>query len=144
MPVSVCLSASLALHGAVLVYAGPGGAAWRLEADSIRVLGEFAVAGGGEDHLLAFCVDADGAWFQAPRHAVGADMALAALGARLGEQIIPRLDNVTPRASRVLWPATLAGQPLFEFRAGRPRVSPQVTDYLARVSGAAAQRGGRA
>jgi hypothetical protein len=143
VPVSVCLSASLALHGAVLVYAGPGGAAWRLELDSIRVLGEFAVAGGGEDLLLAFCVDADGAWFQAPRNAIGADTALAALGARLGEQIIPRLDNVTPRASRVLWPATLAGQPLFEFPAGRPRVSPQVTDYLARVSSAAAQRGGR-
>jgi hypothetical protein len=141
---SVCLSASLALHGAVLVYAGPGGAAWRLDADSIRVVGEFALAEGGEDHLLAFCVDADGAWFQAPRNAIGADTSLAALGARLGAQIIPRLDNVMPRASRVLWPTTLAGQPLFEFPAGRPRVSPQVADYLARVSGAAAQRGGQA
>jgi hypothetical protein len=140
---SVCLAASLALHGDVLVHAGPGGAAWRLDADNIRVVGELTVAGGGEDHLLAFCVDADGGWFQTPRNAIGADAALAALGARLGGPIVPRLANATACASCVLWPPALAARPLFEFPAGRPRVLPQITEYLARVTGAA-RRGGHA
>ncbi len=142
---SVCHAASLALHGTVLVYAGPGGASWRLDADDIRVVGELTAAGGGEDHLLVFCIDADGGWFQAPRNAIGADDALAALGARLGGPIDPRLANATPGASCVLWPPALAGRCMFAFPAGkRPRVLPQITEHLARVIGAAPARGGQA
>lgn len=139
---SVCHAASLALHGTVLVYAGPGGAAWRLDADNIRVVGELTAAGGGEDHLLAFCVDAEGGWFRAPRNAIGADAALVALGARLGGPIDPRLvANAGPCASCVLWPPALAGRPLFEFPAGRPRVLPHITAYMARVTDAARRAG---
>jgi hypothetical protein len=141
---SVCLAASLALEGEALVYAGPGGAAWRLDADRIGVVGEFTNAGDGEGHLLAFCIDADGGWFQAPCNAIGADAVLATLGATLGGPIIPRLDNALPCASLVLWPPDLAGGAMFEFPAGRPRLLPRVTDFLARVGARATARGGHA
>jgi len=140
---SVCLAASLALQGGALVYAGPGGAAWCVDAASIRAVGELTTAGRGEDHLLAFVVDAGGGWFQASRGALGADEALAALGLRLGGAIVPGLDAAIPGASRVLWPPGFAGKRLFEFGTGRPRLCAQLLERLATGIGAAPPREGQ-
>lgn len=121
---SVCLAAALALHGDALVYAGPGGATWRLPVAGLRLVGEFTAPGDGEC-LLAFCVDAGGAWFQAPRHAAGAEVVLAALGAA------PAPEHAARAASRVLWPPTLAGEALFDFATGRTRLRAALCAWLA-------------
>lgn len=114
---SVCHAASIVLDGDNVVYFGPQDAFWSVPVAAIQAIGELTAGGSAEGHFLAIVTDTQGGWFQAPCSAAGLDQLLAQLGTRLNASLELRLSNSTKLRSRVLWPAQLAGQHMFEFRA---------------------------
>jgi hypothetical protein len=117
---SVCHSASLVVEEGRLCYYGPQRAQWQVSLAAIRVCGEFHSAELEFGHYLAVVVDDGGAWLQSPASAIGAAQTLATLSAYWNAPLELQLQSYRGRfASRVLWPARLAGEPLFEMQRDR-------------------------
>jgi hypothetical protein len=117
---SVCHAASIGIHEEAIEYTGLGGAHWRIPISRVRVLGEYRSADDDRGILLAILFDDSGTWLQAPRNAIGADQLLQTLFQHWGTASPVERDSTL--TGRVLWPAELAGEPLFEPRFG-PRAS---------------------
>jgi hypothetical protein len=95
---------------------------WGVALDDLRIIGEFTTPDGPllDDYFICF-VAVDGATLAAPIDADGCRETLAELGQRLGLALEPGLVNSTEYASRILWPAELRGEALFEFRPSAAR-----------------------
>ena len=104
----------LRVEGDHIEYSTPGGESWRVPIPDIRVVGEFLSRQhrGSENHFLVFMTPEE--WFKAPYDAQGREAFLADLSARLNHPLRPDLFKSTTFSSRVLWPAHLEGQPLFD------------------------------
>ena len=109
---SVCLLATIGFEGDDIVYDGPAGAHWRLPIAAVRLIGVLA-AGDAHEVYLAFVTDPDVAWFQAERFAVGGEQLLAQLSERINGGVPLEPPSEVGRSGCVLWPAKVAGEPLF-------------------------------
>jgi hypothetical protein len=117
---SVCHSASLVVEGDRLCYYGPQRAQWQAPLAAIRLCGEFHFSALEFGHYLAIVVDDSGAWLQSPASAIGAAQTLATLSNYWNAPLELQLQAYRGRfASRVLWPARFAGEPLFEIQDDR-------------------------
>src|SRR5688500_1399372 len=76
--------------------------------------------GPADDYFFCFATG-PAMWREASFYAEGRDEFLRALGAKLGAPLEAGLCNSTDFASRVLWPPSLAGQPMFRFEATPPK-----------------------
>jgi hypothetical protein len=112
----VCHAASVVLENDSLLYFGPEDAHWRVPVSAIKALGEFRSASMDEGHYLAIVIDESGAWFQAPRRAIGVDQVLSDLALQWNTNLDLSSDRPGSGVSRVLWPAHLAGEEMFELR----------------------------
>ena len=91
-------------------------ASWRLRLADIRVIGEATNDSGPQqdDYFLCFACDAQ-RWFEASFYAAGRDELLSALEEQLSTPMLLQLAGSTDYASRILWPANLTGEPMFDY-----------------------------
>ncbi len=127
---SVCHAASIVVDDESVSFFGPQDAHWRVPLECIRVLGELRSAALEDGHYFAILIDDSGAWFQAPVRAAGMEQSLQRLAEHLRMPIALQLSEPTD-ASRILWPASLAGEALFEHAEdGRLNVRDRVLDSI--------------
>jgi hypothetical protein len=112
----VCHATSIALENGSVLYFGPEDAHWRVPVSAIKALGEFRSASMEDGHCVAIVIDESGAWLQAPRRAVGMDQVLSDLARQWDTNLELSLDRPGSVTSRVLWPAHLAGEQMFELK----------------------------
>ncbi len=95
---------------------------WSVDLDKVVLIGEYTNANGPllDDYFLVF-VTADGRWFQVSVCAVGFEEVLVNIAAALGARLPLALANSASWAARILWPATVAGEPLFDLVEVEPR-----------------------
>jgi hypothetical protein len=107
----------LGFRAGAVRYLREHGESWELAASEIAVVGEYTTAEGPfvDDYFFAF-VRADGMVFEASFYAAGGNATLDALGTALGGRLTAGLRNSATWCSRVIWPPTLEGAPLFELR----------------------------
>jgi hypothetical protein len=132
----VCHAASITLDNGSIHYFGPADAHWRVPVNVIKAIGEFRSAALDDGHYLAILIDDSGAWFQAPRRAVGVDEVLSELGREWNADLELSLDRVGSVGSRVLWPPHLAGEAMFEPASPgseRSKLSSLRAELLARI-----------
>jgi hypothetical protein len=113
------VSGTLRHSGGAVEYSRAGIREWRLPLDQIAVIGEFTISSLGDDYFVLF-VTPTGDSFRASFYAIGRDACLAALSEHLGAVLQLTLCDSTEFKSRVLWPLSLAGQPLLELVVARP------------------------
>ncbi|MHC4528847.1 MAG: hypothetical protein ACYTEX_10065 [Planctomycetota bacterium] len=103
----------------VIHYERPG-FSWELPVTRIRLLGEYTNQDGpyADDYFFVFATGPD-RWYEASFYAEGSDSFLNGLSGILGHPLKPTLTNSTDFHSNVLWPAELAGRPLFDFKYKR-------------------------
>jgi hypothetical protein len=130
----VCHAASVVLENGNLLYFGPEDAHWRVPVSAIKALGEFRSASMDEGHYVAIVIDESGAWFQAPRRAAGMDQVLSDLTRQWETNLELSLDRPASVTSRVLWPAHLAGEEMFELRKDAAALSLRA-DFVRRLAG---------
>lgn len=127
---SVCHAASIVVDDESVNFFGPQDAHWRVPLERIRVLGELRSAALEDGHYFAILIDDSGAWFQAPVRAAGMEQSLQRLAEHLRMPIALQLAEPTD-SSRILWPAPLAGEALFEHgEHGRLNVRSRVLDSI--------------
>lgn len=103
------------LDGETIRYRSPTYGEWEIPLSALRVLGAYTNEDGpGLDDWFLFFGSDDGEARVASAYGRGRDGFLADLSARLGTPLSLDLVFSTTFASRVLWPPSLAGQPLFE------------------------------
>ncbi|NLG76584.1 MAG: hypothetical protein GX535_10120 [Xanthomonadaceae bacterium] len=112
---SVCHAASIVVDEESVAFFGPQDAHWRVPLAQIRAIGEVRSGSLEDAHCLAILIDASGVWFQAPIRASGMEQSLQRLAVHCGAALVLGLDRAVTDSSRVLWPATLANEPLFEW-----------------------------
>jgi hypothetical protein len=115
------MSERIQLDADVIHYwSGEGG--WELPIVDIGVIGEATDGSGpcGTDYFLCFATGPD-LWFEASFYADGRDEFLKALGRALGNPLDLRLCSSVDCASRVLWPPSLAGEPMFQYADVPPK-----------------------
>ena len=100
---STCHASSIAFDGHVLAWFGPEGATWSVPAGRLRAVRELVAESGDVRWLVAFDMDGQDIWLQAPANANGMDRALAALGGRLNTNLKLELEGAAPGSSRVVW-----------------------------------------
>ena len=107
-------SGQIAIEDDTVVYSLPGGTGWRVPVAGLRVVGEYTDCEGPyvDDYFLVFIASDE--WFEASFYADGRDRFLADLGNLLDHELRLGLQCSTSVASRVMWPARLEGQPLFD------------------------------
>lgn len=94
---------------------------FRVPVDEIRLAGEYSVTDPlADDHFLVLFTR-DGTRHDASLYARGAQDVLEGLGKRLGAPLYLQLPLSHEPASRILWPAAYAGQPLFDYQEVLPR-----------------------
>ncbi len=83
----------------------------------LQVLGEYTTSNGPEldDHFLVFMQGQED-WIEISFESGDCEALLSALGREVCANITPTLSNSTIEQSRVLWPESLKGKELFEFR----------------------------
>jgi hypothetical protein len=115
-----CDSGNLLLDGDTLRYSLTS-SGFVLPLSEIRIIGECTNQNGpfADDYFLCFVTQPSG-WYEASFYASGCEEFLSALGARLGVPLQFTLMASTDFASRILWPATLAGRPLFDYDLEEP------------------------
>jgi len=113
-------SGILRLDGDTIRYVLPDGG-FTLRLGEIHIIGECTNQNGPfvDDYFLCFVTDLSG-WYEASFYAAGRDKFLSSLGERLGVHLELTLVASTDFASRILWPTTLTGQPLFDYRPEKP------------------------
>lgn len=114
-------SATLELRDGNVCYRVHGSASWELPASAIRIIGEATNQNGPclADYFLCFAAEAD-CWYEASFYAEGRDQFLKSLRGFLGCELQLRLAGSTDFDSSVLWPAHLAGRPMFSFKPVPP------------------------
>ena len=97
---------------------------WELPIADVGVIGEATNGSGpwGIDYFLCFATGPD-LWFEASFYSDGRDEFLRALGHALGDSLELGLCNSVDCASRVLWPRSLAGEPMFQYADVPPKTS---------------------
>ena len=115
-------SGHLRIEAGMIRYAVASAPDWQLPITDVALVGEYTTDAGpaGDDYFLVF-VRADGTCFTASFYAQGRDEAIAALSAALRSEIRPGLCDSTSWRSRVLWPADVKGQALFDLVVEPPR-----------------------
>jgi hypothetical protein len=110
------------LDDTYLYYESSTYASWSIRIAHIRVIGESTSwEGPGDDrHFLCFATNAD-SWFEASFHADGCGTMLKAMENRLGAKLEVSRRSSTELSSRILWPASLCGEPMFDYRPVSPR-----------------------
>jgi hypothetical protein len=95
---------------------------WEVPVSEVRVIGEYTTEGGPwADDWFVLLVGKDGNWFEAPADVHNLGVVLTGLGERLQAPIAVALANSTSFRSRILWPPSLQGQQLLDFRPRRFR-----------------------
>jgi hypothetical protein len=89
---------------------------WDLPVSDVRIIGEATNQSGplADDYFFCFATG-PAMWREASFYAEGRDEFLSALGAKLGTPLKVGLCHSADLASRVLWPPSLAGEPMFRF-----------------------------
>ena len=114
-------SGRLAFVDDFLSYESATHGSWRLNASSIRLIGEFTNQSGPamDDYFLVFLRSGENGWYDASFYCDGREDVWKALTARFRGLAQPGLCNSADFKSHVLWPTTHAAIPLFEFRPMR-------------------------
>jgi hypothetical protein len=104
------------LEGDAVIYALPGTGGWRVVLDDLRLIGEYTNEDGpfADDYFLVFATE--DRLFEASFYADGRDACLAQLSDRLDTPLLLQLACSTDFDSRILWPESLDGRPLLDFR----------------------------
>lgn len=110
------------LDGDVVCYESAVYRSWRLDLAGVRLIGEFTNEAGPfrDDYFLCFAND-ESDWLEASFYSNGRDEFLQALGERLDADLLLSLSGSTSFASRILYPVSLEGQPMFDFESEKPR-----------------------
>lgn len=114
-------AARLRLEGEVIVYESRVHMSWRIEVRDLKLLGECTDQNGPftDDYWLIF-VTSPHMWLGASFYSEGRDELLGALSEHLNLELELKLMASVDFASRILWPAQLAGTPLFQYSPGQP------------------------
>jgi hypothetical protein len=92
---------------------------WEFPVSSIKLIGEFTTPGGPIfDYFYVFVAGEPPAMFQVPMESlepIGLSEFFAELEASLPGRLTYKLANSISHASSVMWPESLAGQPLFAY-----------------------------
>jgi hypothetical protein len=109
-------SGRILLDGDVIRYRSALYGDWDLPVSDVRVIGEATNESGpfADDYFFCFATGPS-TWREASFYAHGRDEFLRALGTKLGSPLEVGLCHSTDFASRVLWPPSLAGEPMFRF-----------------------------
>jgi hypothetical protein len=123
-------SGQILLDGDVIRYRSAVYGNWDLSLADVRIIGESTNQSGpfADDYFFCFATGPE-MWREASFYADGRDEFLRALGARLGVPLDVGLCHSTDFASRVLWPPSLAGQPMFRYQDVSPK------DFLGKLFG---------
>jgi hypothetical protein len=107
-------SGYIQLDGDSIRYRSTAYGDWDLALSDVRLIGECTNQSGpfADDYFFCFATG-PGMWFEASFYADGIDEFLQAISAKLATSIDAGLCNSTDFASRVLWPLSLAGEPMF-------------------------------
>ena len=100
---STCHASSIVFDGHVLAWFGPEGATWSVPAARLRAIRELVAESGDARWLVAFDIEGQDLWLQAPANANGMGQALGALGVRLNTNLQLQLERAEPGSSRVVW-----------------------------------------
>lgn len=115
-------SGHLLLDGDIIRYRSDLYGHWQLPVSSVRILGEATNQGGpGADDYFFYFATGPGPWYQASYYADGCEEFLKSLATKLGHPLELGLGNSADFASRILWPPSLASQPLFQFHEVPPK-----------------------
>lgn len=115
-------SGRILLDGDVIRYRSAVYGDWDLPVSDVRIFGEATNQNGpfADDYFFCFAFG-PGMWREASFYADGTDEFLRMLGAKLGSPLEVRLCHSADFASRVLWPPSLAGEPMFRFDDAPPK-----------------------
>lgn len=96
--------------------------AWRLPLNEITVVGEETDETGpwGDDWRLVFFTNSSQSWYDCSMYDNTILEVLAQLGGYLGSPLAPGLAGSTTFASRILYPETHVGEPVFTYRQQPP------------------------
>jgi hypothetical protein len=109
-------SGRILLDGDVIRYQSAIYGSWGLNLAAVRIIGEFTNQNGPflDDYFVCFATGL-GEWLEASFYAEGREEFLRALEGKLAVRLELGLCHSADFASRVLWPASLAGEPMFRF-----------------------------
>jgi hypothetical protein len=115
-------SGRILLDGDVIRYRSAVYGDWDLRVLDVRIIGEATNQSGpfADDYFFCFATGTS-MWREASFYAEGRDEFLRALGAKLGSPVEAGLCHSADFASRVLWPPSLAGEPMFRFGDTAPK-----------------------
>lgn len=109
-------SGRILLDGDMIRYRSAVYGDWDLPVSEVRIIGEAMNQAGpfADDYFFCFAAGPS-MWREASFYAEGRDEFLRALGTKLGNPLEAGLCHSADFASRVLWPPSLAGEPMFRF-----------------------------
>ena len=109
-------SCRIQLDGDVIRYRSAVYGDWDLPVSEVRIIGEATNQSGpfADDYFFCFATG-PGMWREASFYAEGRNEFLSALGAKLGSPLEAGLCHSTDFTSRILWPPSLAGEPMFRY-----------------------------
>ncbi|MCC5821782.1 MAG: hypothetical protein LAT64_00675 [Phycisphaerales bacterium] len=110
------MSGRVELVGDRLSYTGVNGTAWSIKLAEVRLIAEETIEALGDDWLIHIALQSE--WVRFPFYAAGFRDVWDRLGERFPGMELGLADS-TSFKSRVLWPADLRGQPLFEYQLER-------------------------
>ena len=115
-------SGKIWLDGDVIRYRSKTYSDLDLPVSEIRVIGESTNSLGpfADDYFFCFAIGPEG-WCETSYYADGCGEFLDALFHRLQSSYQLGLNNSTDYASRVLWPPSLAGRPMFTYTDVKPK-----------------------
>lgn len=144
-------SGRIDLTGDRLSYTPPRGTGWSVELTEIRLIAEETIEAMGDDWFIHLALQSE--WYSFSFYAAGFQEVWDRIAERF-PGIKMELSRSASFASRVLWPAQLHGQPLFDYQpepnpplwrrlTGSQRIESTLTStvsgYLDTVSGAAVE-----
>lgn len=111
-------SGRIALIDGEIHYESQDSSSWSFPVTNLRVFGELTTDHGPmiDDWFLAFVTESANEWYEASFYADGVDEFCEQLALSLGaESLRGELVASTEFASRIIWPPSLRGHPLFRF-----------------------------
>jgi len=104
--------------GTALRYESSNGSGWELIAEQILCIAEATTECGiyADDWHICFVTDPHGNWLEGSLEAEGRNEALHWLSVRLACSLEVKLANAPPFRSRIMWPASMLEQPLFQYQ----------------------------